>query len=105
MDSWAHRSRIVLAAPGRGKGSFFAPGGLQEQPGTDFIGILEPTLGPHGAHTRPGGLQAFIFDPLGLRGEQFPLIFGFESSPASLPKHRHVLLRMNLGQEYQLWQA
>ena len=40
---------------------FGSPGRPQEP----FGALLAPTLGPHGARKRPGGLQAFIFDPPG----------------------------------------
>ena len=36
--------------------------------------LLAPTLGPHGAQKRPGGLQALIWCPPGPFGEHFLLI-------------------------------
>ena len=55
--------QIFFGRPRARQGHFFAPGGLQKRPGADLIGLLEPTLGPHGATKRPRKLQQLIFDP------------------------------------------
>ena len=59
----ASRGEICLCAPlGPTKSICLAPPDRHQK---RFRALLAPTLGPHGARKRPGGLQAFIFDPPG----------------------------------------
>ena len=61
-----------LGGPGAQPTICFAPPGRPQEP---FGVLLAPTLGPHGAQKRPGGLQALISCPPGPFWEHFLLIF------------------------------
>ena len=61
-----------LGGPGAHPMNFLGPPGRHQE---RFGAHLAPTLGPHGAQKRPGGLQALIFDPPGTIFHLFLMIF------------------------------